>query len=93
MSGSLQHGVLTHPVRVAKAVLTNQIARFSPSAYVRMTGETGRGQTVDTAEQTAAYFRQCIDDYFDVLGLSPTQAGEFLAGQTPLNGSCSSPTR
>lgn len=81
MSRKLKHGLLSDPLRVAKAVLTNQIARLSRRLYVRMTGETGRGQEAFSAAETAAYFRQCLADYFALLKLNPQEAAGFLAGK------------
>lgn len=67
--------------RVLKAALTNQLARFSPSAYVRLTGETGRGFDAESAGQLAIYFRTCFDDYFAKLGVSPSGIQAYLSGK------------
>ena len=67
--------------RVAKAVLTNQIARFAPGAYIRLTGETGRGLGEESSGQAASYFRTCFDDYFAKLGVSPADIRAFLTGK------------
>ncbi len=50
--------------RFAKAVASNQFARLFPAAYVRLTGQTGRGNG-DAADpqEIASYFRRCLDDY------------------------------
>lgn len=74
---------LADSVRIARAVATNQLARFAPAAYVRLTGQTGRG---DAAEESpgdiAGYFRDCVDAYFEKLGIAPSSIGSFLAGKT-----------
>ncbi len=67
--------------RVAKAVLTNQLARFAPGVYMRLTGETGRGLGDESSGQAASYFRACFDDYFAKLGVAPPDIGSFLAGK------------
>lgn len=67
--------------RVGKAILTNQIARFSPDMYVRLTGETGRGLGEESSGQAADYFRGCFDDYFFKLGIKGSEIGAFLAGK------------
>jgi len=48
---------------VIRAVLSNQVAKFAPKLYVRLTGQTGRGSEEQTAEQVADYFRRCFDEY------------------------------
>ncbi len=56
-----------------KAVLTNQLARHAPAAYVRLTGETGRGSEPESAEEIAGYFERCFHDYvarLDAVGIS-----------------------
>ena len=78
---NLKRGFFSDPLRVCKAVATNQLARFAPAFYVRLTGETGRGKSVYTPEQTAAYFRQCVAEYFEVLKLSPKAGEDFLRGR------------
>lgn len=70
-------------VRVARAVATNQLARLSPSAYVRLTGQTGRGAAAEESpDDIATYFRDCVDAYFVKLGLAASDAASFLAGKT-----------
>ncbi|TQE99633.1 MAG: class I SAM-dependent methyltransferase [Spiribacter salinus] len=50
-------------VRFLRATVTNQLARFAPNSYVRLTGETGRGREAVPPEEVAAYFRECVADY------------------------------
>jgi SAM-dependent methyltransferase len=72
-------------LRVVRAVATNQLARFAPAAYVRLTGQTGRGDAEgESAADIAAYFRQCADAYFDKLGVPRQEAGGFLRGKVLL---------
>lgn len=71
-------------VLFAKAVLSNQLARFAPATYMRLTHETGRGETEQTAEQTAAYFLECFHDYHRQLGMDATAFEAFLGGKQVL---------
>lgn len=76
---------ISDAVRVARAIVTNQIARISPRLYVRLTHETGRGDGAgETAEDVAAYFSRCFFDYFEILGVSPRDIGGFLQGKVLL---------
>lgn len=68
-------------VRVAKATLTNQVARLAPGFYMRLTGETGRGLGAESVGQAAEYFRRCFDDYFVKLGIRPREIPDFLRGK------------
>lgn len=68
--------------RVLRAVATNQLARFAPALYVRLTGQTGRGAAAEeAAADVAGYFRLCVDEYFARLGMAPRDAAAFLAGK------------
>ena len=68
--------------RVARAVATNQIARFAPGAYVKLTGQTGRGAAEEEgAADIAAYFRECVHDYFDKLAIDAGGVESFLQGK------------
>jgi hypothetical protein len=72
-------------LRVARAVATNQVARFAPAAYVRLTGQTGRGDAAEeTVDGIADYFLRCVDDYFSHLGVSKDSAEAYLSGKTLL---------
>jgi SAM-dependent methyltransferase len=72
-------------LRVARAIATNQVARFAPAAYVRLTGQTGRGDaSTETAQGIADYFVDCVDDYARQLDLAGDRFGAFLAGKTLL---------
>jgi hypothetical protein len=68
--------------RVLRAVATNQVARWIPSFYVRATGQTGRGEArTETPEAIARYFRQCVDDYLEILGIPAHGRFAFLQGK------------
>jgi SAM-dependent methyltransferase len=70
-------------VRVARAMATNQLARFAPAAYVRLTGQTGRGAAAEESPgDIATYFRDCADAYFAKLSVPPADVATFLAGKT-----------
>lgn len=68
----------------AKALLSNQLARFAPSTYMRLTQETGRGGAEQSAVETAAYFARCVEDYRGQLGLDEAQFGPFLKDKSVL---------
>ena len=53
--------------RVARAALSDQVARFAPSLYVKLTRQTGRGEQEGSAADIAFYFRECFADYFRTL--------------------------
>jgi SAM-dependent methyltransferase len=70
-------------VRVARAMATNQLARIAPAAYVRLTGQTGRGAAAEEGPgDIATYFRECADAHFAKLGVAPAEVAAFLAGKT-----------
>jgi hypothetical protein len=70
-------------VRIARAVATNQLARFAPAAYVRLTGQTGRGSAAEESPgDIAQYFRDCAVAYFEKLRIAPSQSAAFLADKT-----------
>lgn len=70
-------------VRVARAAATNQLARFAPGAYVRLTGQTGRGAAAEESSgDIAQYFRDCTDAYFEKLGVARSAVSSFLSGKT-----------
>lgn len=75
---------MSNVVRVARAVATNQLARLAPGAYVRLTGQTGRGGEGETVDGIAEYFRRSFDEYFVRLGIDTGNLGAFLAGKTLL---------
>jgi SAM-dependent methyltransferase len=76
---------ITHDVVLfCKAVCSNQLARFAPGLYVRLTGETGRGDEAGDDAAVADYFVRCFDDYFEALGVDAAARHGFLAGKAVL---------
>ena len=78
-----------HPVddtiRALRALATNQIARFAPHAYLRITGQTGRGERQgETPSGIAEYFLKCFREYFEILGVETALVPEFLRGKVLL---------
>lgn len=80
----LQKSPVPDLVRVARAVATNQLARLAPAAYVRLTGQTGRGAEAESAGDVAAYFRQCIAAYLERLAAAAPEVRDPFAGRTLL---------
>ena len=70
--------------RAFRAMLTNQIAKYAPALYIRLTHETGRGGGAESIEEIAAYFETCFADYFKMLDISSEKIPEWLAGKTVL---------
>lgn len=69
-------------LRVARAVATNQVARLAPRAYLRLTGQTGRGDSdEESPEDIAAYFRRCVDDYLAFARIAPSDAATYFEGK------------
>ncbi len=68
----------------AKACASNLIARFAPGAYVRLTGQTGRGSDDDDVEQIAEYFERSFSDYRDRLEFDDAGFAAFLKGRRVL---------
>lgn len=72
-------------MRVIRATMTNQLARVAPQAYVRLTGQTGRGSAAEEgAADIASYFESCTDDYFKQLDMAESQVEAYLKGKTLL---------
>lgn len=59
-----------------KAALTNQLAKYD--FYLKLGNRSGRGEKVEAPEDTAAYFRRCVDDYCAELGADKST---FFAGK------------
>lgn len=64
--------------RIVQATLTNQIARFAPSFYVRLAGRTGRGAGEVRLDEVGDYFATCFEEYFEQLGVSETERANYL---------------
>lgn len=67
--------------RVVQATLTNQIARYAPALYVRLTGQTGRGAGEVDLDEVGDYFQTCFEDYFEKLGVGKLDRAEYLRGK------------
>lgn len=69
----------------AKAVFSNQVARFLPSLYVKLTHQTGRGHQEEDAAQIADYYSRCFIDYIDRLNSEQkTNIDRYLRGKKVL---------
>lgn len=68
-------------LRFTRTMVTNQLAKFTPQLYVRLTRQTGRGDGKGDPSQTADYFLRCFDDYREQLGLDRDQVKDFLTGK------------
>lgn len=71
-------------LRVTKAALMNQVARFTPGLYVGLTGQTGRGNEKDPPARIAAYFRRCFNEYMERLGVESGKEARFLRSRSVL---------
>src|SRR5207247_1291802 len=69
---------------VLRGIVANQIARFFPDRYLRLTGQTGRGAAESSARQIADYFWSCFYDDFEILGIPASDIGRYLKGKTVL---------
>jgi SAM-dependent methyltransferase len=59
--------LLKDAVTIARASITNQIARVAPKTYFRAIHETGRGPTGGSEVELAAYSKKCFEAYVDRL--------------------------
>jgi hypothetical protein len=69
---------------VARAMVTNQVARFAPKLYMRLLKETGRGSAEEGAEGVARYFLACFNEYLVHCGLAGKPCRQFLQGKRVL---------
>lgn len=67
--------------RIVQASVTNQIARYAPALYVRLTEQTGRGAEQEDIGEVGDYFQSCFDDYFEKLGVEKHARSHFLCGK------------
>lgn len=67
--------------RIVQASITNQVARYAPGFYVRLTGQTGRGAEDEGIGEVGDYFQTCFDDYFEKLGIEQHARANFLRGK------------
>ncbi len=69
---------------IARAVTSNVLAKYLPSHYVRLTGQTGRGSDPESPEETARYFLKCFHDYFSQIDVNETDYRSFLTEKSIL---------
>ncbi|MES1981080.1 MAG: methyltransferase domain-containing protein [Pseudomonadota bacterium] len=67
--------------RFIHALLSNQIARISPTLYAHITRQTGRGFSPESTQQAADYFQSCFRDYFEILGIAEDEVENYLSGK------------
>ncbi len=67
--------------RAIRAILTNQIARITPTIYMRLVAESGRGGDDEPAAEVAGYFRRCFAEYFQQIGIEEAGIPPWLAGK------------
>jgi SAM-dependent methyltransferase len=65
-----------------RATVTNQLARFP--AYLKVGNRTGRGDSNQRPEDNAQYFRSCVRDYLDQLGVGADAGAAYLRGKRVL---------
>src|SRR4051812_33562538 len=71
--------------RTVRAWSTNQIARFAPRTYLRLTGQTGRGnRELETPQSIAEYFEKCFREYFEILEIAPADIRAYLTSKVVL---------
>ncbi len=74
--------LLNRPQRVLRAVATNMLAYTAPSLYVRLTGQTGREERMQSSpEATARYFELSFREYFERMGVGEGEVDAYLAGK------------
>ena len=67
-----------------KAFLSNQVARYSPKLYVKLTIQTGRGHEQENTEQIGNYLIKCFNEYFTQLEISTNEIENYLHNKTIL---------
>ena len=67
--------------RFIHAMLSNQIAKVSPTLYARLTKQTGRGFAPESTRQVVDYFQACFEDYFEKLGIPKHGIESYLSGK------------
>jgi SAM-dependent methyltransferase len=67
--------------RFVHALLSNQIAKVSPTFYAHLTKQTGRGFSPESISQAADYFQACFRDYFEVMGVPEHEIANYLSNK------------
>ncbi len=62
----------------SKAFLSNQIARFSPKLYVKLTTQTGRAHKEENTNEVGDYLIKCFDEYFTQLEIPSKEIENYL---------------
>lgn len=72
-------------VPVIRATATNLLAGVAPGLYLRLTGQTGRGDaSMETAREVAEYFFESFDAYLARMGADREHAEAHVSGMTLL---------
>lgn len=71
-------------IRFLKAFLTNQIARYFPKYYIKMTHETGRGKQEKSSSEVCEYFQLCFSEYIELLEVPRDSIDAYLKGKAIL---------
>lgn len=72
---------VNNAVKIVRAVLINQIARYCPRLYINLSGQTGRGGGEESSHEIARYFVMCFEEYFARLGLKGDEISNYLRGK------------
>lgn len=67
-----------------KAFISNQLAKFLPALYVKLTHQTGRGSDDENIQETTDYFYRCFYEYQERLGLSIDEFNKYLENRVIL---------
>lgn len=68
-----------------KAIASNILARVAPALYMKLTRQTGRGDTEEDPGQIAEYYLTCLRDYLTQINPEqPEHAVTFLEGKKVL---------
>ena len=61
-----------------KALISNQLAKYAPETYTKLTHQTGRGSGEEHPTEIAEYFIKCFHDYRLQIGLDENNFINFL---------------
>jgi hypothetical protein len=68
-------------VAIIKGMLTNLFAMISPAAYMRLTGETGRGGDYNSGDGLKTYCLNVFDDYLRVIKSAGLESENFISNK------------
>jgi SAM-dependent methyltransferase len=63
------------------AFLSNQLARYAPSLYLKLTRQRERRKEITGGDEDADYFLRCFDEYFEQIGMKIGESEEYLKGK------------